>query len=442
MTGSTTPAFGFNIIGYVSSNLGMGVTARHFIRLLRERGYPVAVLDIDSGLGRGGHDRTYANLTVAHARELPYAVNLFLFSILALPEFFLKPADGLLREDRINVGLVWWELTVLPDRLVEALRLFDVVLAGSEFVQHVIEFNVPGVRIVLAKHPVYLPNETVVGKRSQFGLPEEPVLFLSSFEPVSGPQRKNPFAAVAAFQQAFPDKSDGRAKLVIKLNNADKPSNSLPRLLEERLRQQCDHDPRLLVLTESLSYAEVLQLYASCDVFVSLHRSEGLGLGPLEAMRLGRPVIATGWSGNLSYMNFSNACLISYRFIPAQGDAHYSAKFLGKTGFWAEPDITEAAQWMKSLVENPELRAAFAKRALESTTAYQKDAEKGQFVDEIRAIWEQRKLIPGVFAPRYANVKALREAKYAFDLSLLTLRKRILAKIRATLYRHFLWRFK
>lgn len=438
----SAPAFGLNIIGYVSSNFGLAVTARHFIRLLRERGYPVAILDIDGDLSRGGHDRTYADLTVAHARDLPYMVNLFLLDISDLPDLFLWPAEGLFREDRINVGLVWWELTVLPDRWVEALRLFDVLLAGSEFVQHVIAFSVPGVRIVPAKHPVYLPNETVLRERSRFGLPEEPVLFLSSFEPLSGQQRKNPFAAVAAFQQAFPDKRDGRAKLVIKLNNSDKPSDTLARPLIEKLRQQCDHDPRLLVLTESLSYADVLQLYASCDVFVSLHRSEGLGLGPLEAMRLGRPVIATGWSGNLSYMNFNNACLVSYRFVPAQGDAHYSARFLGKTGFWAEPDITEAAQWMKSLVENPELRAGFAQRALESATSYQKDAEMGRFVDEIRAILEQRKWMSEVFAPRYANLKALRQARYAFDLSLLTPRKRILAKIKNALYRHLLWRFK
>ncbi len=427
----------------------MGVTARHFIRLLLDQGHEVAVLDIDKPNAQDWRDRTYADITVASGRDLPYAISIIALDISSLPELFLKPPEGLFREDRMNVGLVWWELTVLPDRWLEAIRLFDVVLVGSDFVQHVIEFNVPGVRVVRAKHPVYLPAEPVTRERSRFGLPEEPVLFLSSFEPLSGVERKNPFAAVAAFQQAFPEADDKRANLVIKLNNVNNPSDVRARRFVESLREQCANDSRLIVIAESLSYADVLQLYASCDVFVSLHRSEGLGLGPLEAMRLGRPVIATAWSGNLTYMNHCNACLVSHRFIPAGGDDQYTATYLGKAGFWADPDVAEAAQWMKALVESPELRASFAKRALESTAIYQKDAETAAFVDEIKAIYHYREQTPERTGPRYQNIAALREAEHAYQLSLqthqkplLTPQKRFLKETRATLDRHLLWRFK
>ena len=46
----------------------------------------------------------------------------------------------------------------------------------------------------------------------------------------------------------------------------------------------------------------MLSLMASVDCFVSLHRSEGFGLGMAQSMYLGKPVIATGYSGNMDFM--------------------------------------------------------------------------------------------------------------------------------------------
>src|SRR6185369_6274208 len=103
---------------------------------------------------------------------------------------------------------------------------------------------------------------------------------------------------------------------------------------------------------ESLGYDSVLSLYASLDVYLSLHRSEGLGLGLMEAMALGKPVIATGWSGNMSFMNHTNGCLVGYDLVPvAQTATHryYQREFLGADTVWAEPHIDEASAWMTKL---------------------------------------------------------------------------------------------
>ena len=51
------------------------------------------------------------------------------------------------------------------------------------------------------------------------------------------------------------------------------------------------------------SFDDVLALMEACDVYVSLHRSEGLGLAMAEAMLMGKPVVATGYSGNTEFMN-------------------------------------------------------------------------------------------------------------------------------------------
>jgi len=432
----------FNVIGYVSSNLGVGAAARNYIRVLCDRGHDVAVLDIDPGFNRKGADLTYAPLTVADPRQLPHSVNLVVLDVNALPQLVLGNTDGLFRSGRLNAVLPWWELTVLPSRCIDALRCFDVILTGSAYIHHLMAFNVPGTRIVRAEHPAYLPAEAVQPDRARFGLPEGPVLFLSSFEPLSGVQRKNPFAAVKAFQLAFPDRSDARARLVIKLNNAANSSIDLLGGFFEQIHEMRRRDSRLLLINESLSYADVLKLYATCDVFVSLHRSEGLGLGPLEAMRLGRAVIATGWSGNMSYMDYANACLVSYRFIAAGGDPYYERQYLGKPAFWADPDVAEASEWMKALADDRALREQFGNRARESTERYHREAQKATFVDQIHAIMEQAQRIATKDGSRVAHVSELRRTELARSIALLPAWKRRRIKALATLERHLLWRFR
>ena len=53
-------------------------------------------------------------------------------------------------------------------------------------------------------------------------------------------------------------------------------------------------------------------MVASCDCYVSLHRSEGFGLTPAEAMYLGKPVIATAYGGVMEFMTPENAYLVDH----------------------------------------------------------------------------------------------------------------------------------
>src|SRR6202011_739764 len=112
-----------------------------------------------------------------------------------------------------------------------------------------------------------------------------------------------------AFQSAF--SSDDSAHLVIKVNNAQ-AAGARSSLLAQLRDQVANLGNRVTLVENVLAYDEVLQLYASCDVFVGLHRAEGLGLGLMEAMALGKPVIATGWSGNMTFMNQVNSCLVGF----------------------------------------------------------------------------------------------------------------------------------
>ncbi len=384
MSADSAPVFGINVIGYVSGNLGLGVLARHLVSVLLARGCPVRLLDIDPRQGRGGHDRRFVEYTVGSIHELTYPVTFLISTPVSIVAFLQNPEnhDLLLRKDGLNAALVNWEQTVVPSEWARVLGGLDVIVAPSEFTREAFGEAVPNVPVLSTKVPLWLP-ETVTPNRTRFGLDLDRVWFGGGFEPQSDPARKNPFAVLDAFARAFPSRRD--VGLVIKVNNATMEGRTHP--VMEELRARSRGDRRILLLEESVDYESVLSFYASLDVYVSLHRSEGIGLGLMEAMSLGKPVIATGWSGNMSFMDRSNSCLVAYGLIPVRARVNeYSQELLGPLAAWADPDVTNAAEWMRMLVERPDVRAAIGHNARESMGRYQEEARRGLFVDELRMI--------------------------------------------------------
>jgi len=383
-------AFGFNVIGYASGNLGLGVAARSLIDLIIERGFAVSVYDLDPGVGRGGHERRFQRFIVEAIEDLPFAVNLFVLPPPTLAQLVPKHDKSLFRGDCINVAVSFWELPVLPTKCIPTLDSMDVVVALSESIRCAFQFTLSGPLIIGGLLPLQLP-QGIKHDRERFGLPDDAVIFVTSFETNSDPQRKNPLAVVDAFLNGVGD--DSRAHLVIKVNNPKTQAGEHSVLRE--LLTRCAGHPRIRILTETLSYVDVLSLYASCDVYVSMHRAEGLGLGPMEAMALGKPVIATAWSGNMTYMNHTNACLVSYRLVPVVGSiAEYSKSRLGDGAYWAEPSVSAAAAWMHRLMKDPVLRVQLGTQAREDMARFETEAKGGRLLKELRTIWDNRSFLP------------------------------------------------
>jgi glycosyltransferase involved in cell wall biosynthesis len=154
----------------------------------------------------------------------------------------------------------------------------------------------------------------------------------------------------------------------------------------------------------------VIALHTCADVFVSLHRAEGLGLAPLEAMQLGRCVIATAWSGSMDYMDQESACLVDYTLVPTAEDPYYMPEYLGETAFWAEPEIAHAAHWMRRLAGEPELRARKGAAARAAAQRFQESAARADFARELRALYQERQQRSEVQA-RYLDITALAAAE-------------------------------
>jgi glycosyltransferase involved in cell wall biosynthesis len=381
-----SPIEGVNLIANISANTGLGVHSRHIAARLLEKGIRVDGYDVNAQNGSAPSTVPEGVCLKDAPSQFTYPINLFLLNPSAMFAVLAGYAGEFLQDQRLNVAIPMWELPVLPIKWRKAFQAIDVIASPSYTLRASYDTQVDGITTLDAPCPITLPPG-IARDRARFGLPETGVLFFSSFETNSDTARKNPYAAIAAFTQAFKDSDD--AYLVIRVNNATGQDRAL-----HRLKGLCAPHPRILLLEQKLDYPSVLSLYASCDVLVSLHRAEGMGLVLMEAMALGKPVIATAWSGNMSYMNHSNACLVDYSLIPVKAELPlYSERYLRAPATWAEPNVGHAAGWMRALWENPQLRTEIGSRAHLSMEQYQAVAHEAAFIDEIMAIWRQRKML-------------------------------------------------
>lgn len=374
----------FNVIGYLTSGTGLGRMACDLMQALIDAGHDVAGLDIDAGERRRHREIEMAGYFRTKEQLYPDGVDVLVFPVNTLG---CAARDYHAGTRQIAVPL--WELPDMAQQWAEDLKQFDGVVACSDFIQQILlDHGVAGWR---ADHPHPIGRPTA-DQRAALGLPEDKVLFVFTFDPSSDVARKNPAAICAAFERA----EMPAAHLVVKINTSDHRCQAL----DDWLAGLGKH---VTIINQHQSHTDVLNLIASCDVYVSLHRAEGLGLGMLEAMLLGKPVIATGWSGNLSFMDSESACLVDYRMVPVETTtAPYTAQQIGKVSTWAEPDIEHAAWWMRCLTTNAIERAAIGEVGRQKALQHQARARKMDWVGKIPPHGKAKQWMRRLCTPRAA----------------------------------------
>jgi len=185
--------------------------------------------------------------------------------------------------------------------------------------------------------------------------------------------RKNPWATIEAFRRAFPNFED-RVGLVIKCHYGESHLEKF-----SLLQKLAEQDPRIIILDRLLSREEMYGLQSVCDAYVSLHRSEGFGLGMAECMALGKPVIGTGYSGNLEFMDNENSCLVDYTLIPVKPGQYIDYE---PGWMWADPDVGHAAEYMVRLFEDPHYRHRISARAAADMAARYNRQVVGQIIND------------------------------------------------------------
>jgi len=328
---------GVDVAGFLRGGLGLGEAARRYVTALEAAHVPVRTTTVDIFLPEDEEDRRKHAEFEHRGTEGEVPFNLVCVNAPELPRFYSEVGPNFFAGKR-TIGVWAWEVDRVPKEWDWAFGAVDEIWTYSQYVVEVLRpaSNVPVTCVPL---PVLEPGKP--GPPPDFGLPDG-FTFLFLYDFYSTVQRKNPLGLIDAFQRAF--KPGEGPQLLLKSFNGDIKPEGL-----EQVREAAAGHPDVHVVDRYVTAAERDALVAGCDCFVSLHRAEGFGLGLAEAMALGRPVIATGYSGNVDFMTPENSWLVRHSMtqVGREGENYPSE------GRWAEPDLAHAAQLMREVWEDP-----------------------------------------------------------------------------------------
>jgi glycosyltransferase involved in cell wall biosynthesis len=324
---------GIDVLGFFTAEHGVGEAARVLSSTLQAAGTPVSTIDYTDTQSRREHLFQCDN--VSRNKVLMTAIN---------ADHLNEARRRLGREfftDRYVIGQWFWELEEAPSWFGPAFAHVDELWAPTRFIETMLRKHAPSrVQVKYVPLPVVTPKVDALITRARFGL-DDRYMFLFAFDFMSVMKRKNPLGLIEAFCSAF---AEGEGPmLVIKAINGDKRLVEC-NLLRDAVRKRSD----IVLIDEYFTKVETSTLTSLADCYVSLHRSEGLGLTMSEAMTLGRPVIATGYSGNLDFLSDANSFIVpGLRVKVGDGAEGYSPEAM-----WMEPNVSEAAKYMRYVYEN------------------------------------------------------------------------------------------
>jgi glycosyltransferase involved in cell wall biosynthesis len=343
---------GVRLTGYLSDESGWGAAGRGYARALQRCGVPTALHDVSRLTVNRSGDRTLEPLAPLAETD----VNLVCVDAGQHFALLSEVGDRFFR-DHYNIGAWAWELPRFPDDWYNRFAYYDEIWVGTSFIASALAPVAP-VPVVRVPPVVTAPQGIRTRGRGRLGAGDREFLFLFVFDVHSHLPRKNPQAAIRAFRRAFGQRDDVR--LVLKSVNAAADPDGY------RALRDLAGDARVDFLDGYWNTSAMADLFAACDAYVSLHRSEGTGLTIAEAMAAGKPAIATDWSGNTDFADASNSYPVAYDLttVPCNVGPYRA----GET--WAEPDVAHAAALMAEVVAHP---AAAAQRGAAARTRMQRD---------------------------------------------------------------------
>lgn len=374
------------LIGYIDAQLGLGQSLRGLALALSRTAINFRIYPF--GVGVEGR-RAGSYMPERYDEIRAHAANIIEVSPDELPQIFKHISEP--HFDRsYNILRAYWELGKAPAAWITNLEYLDEIWTPSKFVAD--SFAPIFQKTITVIPPSLELPPVIVEGRYRFNLKLDSFYFLFSFDYYSSPARKNPKAVLQAFRLAFPDVS-ARAGLIIKSTGA---VDHHPDIKEELLRA-AEQDDRITIIDETLNREEMLALIKAADCYVSLHRAEGFGLGMVEAMAFGKPVIATDYSGSTDFLSEETGYPVPYRLTKVGAGEYVHAE--GQV--WAEPSESDCARIMSHVFHNQEEAAARARQGQLLVKERYSPANVGRLAEKrLNEIFAARAKTSGAGKPR------------------------------------------
>ncbi|MCB1473758.1 MAG: glycosyltransferase [Rhodobiaceae bacterium] len=318
---------GLAVYGYFQSEVGLGQAARNIMYAGDSAHLPVSACNLS--LERRDNDPEFVSKS--------NSVSSHQASMVVIDLLGAEPTKTRMAAGRYNILYPFWELGRIPRRAIEEIGRFDEIWAPSSFVARALGSDLKR-PIELLRQPVRLPaSMPAAGRR------DGTLRIYTFFDFDSFVERKDPASAVQAFRRAF---SDNRRDVELLLKARGGRDESQRKWLLDAVAA----DPRIRFVDRTLSRAEADGLMAQCDVFISLHRSEGFGFGCAEALAAGKAVVATDFGGTTDFINEETGYPVPYDLRPV-GPNEY-ADFEGQT--WAAASVEAAAEALRAIYDDPQ----------------------------------------------------------------------------------------
>jgi glycosyltransferase involved in cell wall biosynthesis len=364
---------GVNFIGPVEFLNGLGVSSRGYVASLTQAGLPVNVVP-----WRRGFERLQSIPVHFPSREWQ-VVNIVHLNLDLLWEqrlLLVPPLAEVVCPQRYNILIFYWELAALVPAWTPLLRRFDEIWCPSSFIAAAA--TKACARPVHVIRPALVTDEPPVARsRQELGLPADRFVFFYSLDAGSVLGRKNPGALLDAYVDEF--REDEGACCVIKIHYDS--SNSAQ---TQAFRSAAGRRSDVVFMDALFSADEMQQFYQAIDCYVSPHRSEGLGLTVLEAMRAKKPVIATPYGGVTDFVSAENAILLDYSLVPVGGgNAPYSPSQV-----WADVDRSSLRRAMRTVFRDRSLARRLGESGFQrASELFSLEATRRKIGDEMRRIW-------------------------------------------------------
>lgn len=339
-------------VKYVSfrEQSGYGVSARRFIRTLVNSGVAVTWTPMVGGTPGPLWYRPYLGSRIDDAeleplcnREIPYsAVILHL-----VPEYYPAWADR--ERGKTVIGCTVWETTRIPQHWAPLLNGVGRVVVPCTWNLNVLRECGVVRPIDVIPYVYYPPIEPAVAQES--GDTGDFVFYTVGV----WSDRKAVWNTIRAYLTAFT--AADPVVLVIKTSRRDSTRRVLPSVrpnAEHSLRRivrRFKNPARIILVDRDVPDAEMVRMLVGCDCYVSLCRSEGWGLDAFDAAGLGKPVIITGFGGQLDYLPRDDAYLVDYDMIRVRAGRSMSSYTSDQS--WAEPRVSHGAELMRRVFEHP-----------------------------------------------------------------------------------------
>jgi glycosyltransferase involved in cell wall biosynthesis/SAM-dependent methyltransferase len=364
---------GLNIAGYFRAELGIGEAARQLTNAIETAKIPFSTTTYDATLNRQSYP-----FTERAPGGIAYDINVLCVNADSTPRF-ARDIGPEFFAGRHTAGYWFWEVDQFPPSMHPAFDIVDEVWTATDFIADAVR-AVGAKPVFTVPLPVPVPQYSPAITRTRLGLPDR-FTFLLVFDFLSIVERKNPHGLISAFTRAFAPEEG--PVLVLKSINGHL------RLAElERLRAAVGDRPDVWIVDSYYTDEEKNALLGVCDCYVSLHRSEGLGLTMAEAMALAKPVIGTGYSGNLHFMTQENSYLVDY----VRTNVPLGCEPYPTSASWAEPDLDQAAAFMREIYERPDDTARRARRGQQDVLKrHNREASARVIAQRVDAIRRERR---------------------------------------------------